>query len=253
MKFLHISDLHYSNNYQDKGGAFNKVFTKMTNPLEQLKLLISQNKSYDFVLVTGDVCENGTVKEYQEVKSYLEDLFACPVVGTAGNHDNISNFNIGFNELFYVEEVKQVKIISFNSAEKQNDDGKISDETISLLQEELSKETDKYILLITHHHLLQQQFVMKNAENSDKVREIIKDSKVTSIFTGHTHHFYVNTFANKPYFTAGSVSFVVKNQGDYLNVYQQPMVSEFELTDKAIICRPLKQKEEMLLVSNLEV
>ncbi len=35
MKFLHISDLHYSNDYQNKGGSFNQVYTKMTNPLIQ--------------------------------------------------------------------------------------------------------------------------------------------------------------------------------------------------------------------------
>ncbi len=253
MKFLHISDLHYAKDYQDKGGSFNKVFIKMRNPLEQLKSIIKQNEKYDFVLVTGDICEFGTVQEYREVKSILEDLFDCPVIGTPGNHDDIKNFELGFNSLFYVKEVKEAKIISFNSADVINDDGIISEETISDLKKELEKTTDKKVILITHHHLMKQQFVMKNAENSKKVEEVIKKSKATAIFTGHTHHFYVNNFADKPYFTTGSVSFVVENEDGGLNVYQDPSISEFKLTDKAIICRPLKQETKELLVSKLEI
>lgn len=253
MKFLHISDLHYSNDYQNKGGSFNQVYTKMTNPLIQLKSVINQNEKYDFILVTGDICEYGTVQEYKEVKSYLEKLFNCPVIGTAGNHDNIDNFEKGFNALFYVKEVEKLKIISFNSADKENDDGMINEEIILKLKKELAKETDKKILLITHHHLLEEQFVMKTAINSDKVKEIIKQSNTIAIFTGHTHHFYVNSLDNKAYFTTGSLSFVVENENEILNVYQQPLVNEYKLTDKAIICRPLKHKEKLLLVSDLKV
>ncbi len=253
MKFLHISDLHYSNDFQGKGGSFNKVFMAMDNPLEQLKSVTDRNKKYDFVLVTGDVCEFGSVEEYRKVKSYLEELFACPVIGTAGNHDNIPNFEAGFNELFYVEEVKQVKIISFNSASNQNDDGIISEETISALKKELEQKTEKKIILITHHHLMQQQFVLKNAENSDKIEKVIKDSNAVLILTGHTHHFYVHSFAEKPYFTTGSVSFVVENEDGVLNVYQEPLVNEYKVTDKAIICRPLKHRDKVLLVANLKI
>ncbi len=253
MKFLHISDLHYSNDYQNKCGPFNEVFIKMTNPLEQIKSLIRQNKKYDFILVTGDICEFGTVQEYREVKNFLEDLFMCPVIGTPGNHDNIENFEVGFNPLFYVKEVDKVKVISFNSADAANDDGIITEETINVLRKELEKETDKKIILLTHHHLIRQQFVLNNAENSTKVEDIIKNSKATAIFTGHTHHFYVSSFADKPYFTTGSVSFVVENENGGLNVYQQPLINEYKLTDKAIICRPVKKQQRKLLVSNLEI
>lgn len=253
MKFLHISDLHYSNDYQNIDDSFTKVFAKMTNPLTQLESVIKKNESYDFVLVTGDICEDGTVQEYKKIKNYLEKIFDCPVIGTAGNHDNIDNFKKGFNALFYVKEIKQIKIISFNSADRENDDGMISEETISMLQKELKKETDKKILLITHHHLLEEQFVMKTAINSDKVKEVIKQSDTTAIFTGHTHHFYVNSLANKPYFTTGSLSFVVENENECFNVYQQPSINEYKLTNKAIICRVLKHKEKKLLISNLNI
>lgn len=253
MKFLHLSDLHYSSNYQNKGDNLNEVLLAMDNPLKQLNSIVNKNKQYDFVLVTGDICEFGTVEEYQEVKSYLEKMFNCPIIGTAGNHDNIENFEKGFNDLFYVKEVGQVKIISFNSADAKNDDGIVKDETITLLKKELAKETDKKVLLMTHHHLFEKQFVLKNAENSDKVEEAIKNSDVTAIFTGHTHHFYVNSFANKPYFTTGSLAFVVKNEDEGLNVYQRPLISEYQLTDKAIICRVIEHKKNKLLISNLKI
>ena len=59
-----------------------------------------------------------------------------------------------------------------------------------------------------HHHLLKDQFTTPSIDFDDSFEEVINSSDIIGIFTGHTHHPFKGVFADKPYFTAGSLSFV---------------------------------------------
>lgn len=228
MKFLHISDLHYTQEIKERGGAFHEVLKITDKPFDQLNALNINPKAYDFILVSGDLCEEGTVFEYRSLKNELESYFNCPIIMTAGNHDDIASFKEAYGSLFFVHMIGNYRIISFNSASSIDENGMIEDETIDELEKALAQKWVGKTILMTHHHLLEEQFQMPCAKYSKRLIEVIEKSDVDLILTGHTHHFYKATFANKPYYTSGSLSFVAEAEDAHLSIYIAPSVIEFE-------------------------
>lgn len=252
MKILHISDLHYAKDYSNRGGVYSNILNKMTPPFVQLNQLLVQTESnYDVVVITGDLAEEGTVEEYKIIKEYLNHLFQCPIIATAGNHDNIDNFVEGYHALFEILEFNEYVFISFNSASTKNEHGLIEDETILQLDHALSKCKHKKIILLTHHHLMQEQFSMPCATYSSKFKEVLSRYNIFMILAGHTHHVYKGTYLNIPYYASGSLSFLADKDDKGLLFYEHPAMVEYQITDNVIketIIRstgPIKELERM--------
>ena len=92
IRFLHLSDLHYSETYEKGNICFTRMMRKMTSPLEQIKRVFdNREKDYDFVAITGDICEYGTEKEYAFIHDWLEKYFGCPVIGVSGAVNTFSS------------------------------------------------------------------------------------------------------------------------------------------------------------------
>ena len=252
MKVLHISDLHYAKDYQNRGGIYSNLLSKMTNPFAQLQELLTQTSNhYDVVVVTGDLAEDGTINEYQEIKTSLNQVFACPIIATPGNHDNLHNYIEGYDPLFKVLEYNDYVFIAFSSASLKNDHGLIEEETIDELDKTLSKYQDKKIILLTHHHLMQEQFVMPRATYSERFEEVINQHQIFMILTGHTHHAYKGTYLGIPYYASGSLSFVADKDDKGLLFYEYPSMTEYEIDNNQIIDKvikyqgPIKELERM--------
>ncbi len=235
MKVLHISDLHYAKDYQNRGGIYSNLLSKMTNPFAQLIELLKQTTTtYDVVVITGDLTEEGTIDEYQEIKTSLNQLFNCPIIATPGNHDNLQNFQSGYDPLFKVLEYDDYVFVSFNSASTINDHGLIEDDTVSELDQILKQYQDKKIILITHHHLIQEQFAMPSATYSEYFEAVLRKHQIFMILTGHTHHAYKGTYLGIPYYASGSLSFVADRDDKGLLFYECPSITEYQIDDEII-------------------
>ncbi len=229
IKFAQISDLHYSSDYPNRAGEYLEVMSKMDDPFSQLKSLFDQKKKdFDFVLLTGDICEYGTVFEYQRVKQKLREYFNCPIYSTSGNHENKANYLKGFLDKDYEQTLfedylgENYRVICLDSSNEKYQNGYISLESCRLLKEALNKKTGLPTFLITHHHLLDEQFKMPKAIYPEEFKEIIRNSGITAIFNGHTHHVYQGKFEGVPYYTCGSLSFVAEVNNQMLDFYQHP-------------------------------
>lgn len=258
MRILHISDLHYSDNYQLHESAYTKLMSQMDNPLKQLNTVLQQDKEYDLVLLSGDICEYGSTEEYRKVKQYLDDYFHCPVLVTAGNHDEINNLISGFEleteegELFEVHDINGLRVICLNSGSAEYNDGYISEKSCDLLEKTLK--TDKDIIVMTHHHLIRNQFVMPAAEYPARLCQIIRDSNVMAVLTGHTHHFYEGEFEGKPYYTTGSLSFVVdQNKKGELEFYENPCAVVYEYHDHRLSAERVISGKDIRKIGILEL
>ena len=222
MKFLHLSDIHFLRNYPKAESGYNSIFNNMTSPLIQIKRCIDRVdlKEIDFIIITGDLVESGTWEDYKVLKENLNKIFGdTKYIVTLGNHDNKEAFYKGwFNKeanaesYNHVEEIAGVKIVSFDNSQYKNSNGMISEKQKKWLKEELSKDLDKDAILILHHHILKDQFVTPSVEVDEEFEEIIRKSSIIGVFSGHTHHPYNGIFAGKPYFTAGSLSFIGMNE-----------------------------------------
>jgi len=74
MKFIHISDLHFHSRKRDNKEAI------------EILEFIDQNYSTHYLIVTGDIADDGHEKQYQQaftaLKPFKGRIFICP-----GNHD----------------------------------------------------------------------------------------------------------------------------------------------------------------------
>lgn len=245
-RILHISDLHFSTDYFRRKTVYSPLMNQMNSPFRQLERLLGDSEhDFDIVLCSGDICEYGTVGEYATVKKYLDDYFGCPVLVTAGNHDNMVNLTEAFGlnsrdgELFEVHSIDDVRVICLNSGHPDFNDGFISEKSCELLKEELKEEIKK-TMVMTHHHLIPQQFSLPQAQYPECLREIVRESQIMAIVTGHTHHPFRTVFEGKNYFTAGSLSFVIdETEASQLLFYEEPSVLIYEVEDENIHCKKL--------------
>lgn len=224
MVFLHISDIHFLREYTKAESGYNSIFNNMTSPILQLEKVLEKvdKDTLDFIIITGDLVESGTSEDYKSLKEKLDNIFgSTPYIVTLGNHDNKKEFYKGwFNEESgdkpYNTKVNigNLKIISFDNSDHHNSNGIITFERYKWLKEELEKEPNKDTILMTHHHLLKEQFNLPSVSFDKEFEEIINKSSIVGVFSGHTHHPYKGIFAGKQYFTAGSLSFIGYDEAD---------------------------------------
>ena len=256
---LHLSDLHYSEDYHRTETMYSALMAQMDFPLRQLEWVLEKaDRPYDAVLLSGDICEYGTEAEYRRVHDLLNERFGCPVIVTCGNHDNLKELINGFGlttvngELFEVHQVNDVRIICLNSGNPEYNDGFISETSCELLEKELKTEVPKTIIM-THHHLLSDQFSLPCARYPERLKDIIRDSSVMAVVTGHTHHFHEGEFAGKRYLTNGSLSFVVDpDETGGLLFYQSPSALEY-LIDEDLSYRRLETEKAVRKIGYLPV
>lgn len=224
MIFLHLSDIHFLREYIKEKDGYNSIFNNMTNPIIQIKKALEKidKDTLDFIIITGDLVESGDSEDYKILKENLDALFGnIPYIVTLGNHDNKKEFYKGwFNEELKDDpynttmEIENLKIISFDNSEYHNDNGTITLDRCNWLREELKKDLYKDVILMLHHHLLKDQFNLPSVSFDKDFEDIVNESSIIGIFSGHTHHPFKGIFAGKPYFTAGSLSFVGYDEED---------------------------------------
>lgn len=224
MNILHISDIHFRRVYEIHDGGYKAIFNKMTNPVQLLEECAEEalKNSIDLVVVTGDLTENGDAEDYRELRKVMDRIFqGIPYVVTLGNHDVKSAFWKGW---FDEEPVNrpyntvwksgEVSVISFDSSEEGNPDGKIRREQIEWLKEQTKLFAGKPSLLITHHHFMNEQGVVPPVECPEEFVKILADSGISGVLCGHTHHHFTSRFHGIPYFTADSMSFAGEEDSD---------------------------------------
>lgn len=239
MIFLHLSDIHFLRKYKKEEDGYNSIFNNMTNPIIQIKRALEKvdKDALDFIIITGDLVESGNSEDYRILKEKLDSLFdGIPYIVTLGNHDNKKEFYKGWlnkdlnNDPYNTTlEIGNIKILSFDNSEYHNNNGIITIDRCNWLRDELKKDKEKDIILMIHHHLLIDQFNLPPVSFDKEFEDIINKSSIVGIFSGHTHHPYKGMFAGKPYFTAGSLSFVGYDENDG--------VVRFEEATKCNLCR----------------
>ncbi|HHY70692.1 MAG TPA: metallophosphoesterase [Thermoanaerobacterales bacterium] len=227
-QFLHVSDIHYLVDYSKSSCFYAGIFKELTPPEVQIQSLIKHIDftNIDFILISGDLTENGDFSDYKQLKVLLEEIFKnTPMIVTPGNHDDIKAFKQGWlgidaDDSAYNVLVKEsgVNIISLDSSSVNYPNGIISEADCEWLEQAIIASKSEPTILVTHHHLLDSQFSMPRAYYTEKFVRLIGDSNIIAIFNGHTHHFYSGEFAGKPYYTADSVSFSTELYCDN-NVY----------------------------------
>jgi len=193
MKIVHISDIHISIEKVYKTVDTNKLFTNSINHINQLQYHI------DFVLISGDLVQNGTIEEYLTLKDLLKQL-KVPYFLLVGNHDNRKNLKKVFSDLDYYEDNFcnftldnfPLKIIGLDSTTENEVHGTLCRNRLNWLENELNKRPSKPTLIFLHHPPIPlgiEDMDKVNLKNGiEEFKNIIKKNpQIKAIGCGHIH------------------------------------------------------------------
>lgn len=217
IRFLHLSDLHFRKQYEDRG--FQSILGRLPNPLPLLEQCLESEKreGLDFVLLTGDLAHDGTSADYELLRGVLtSSLGGIPWVALPGNHDDRGAFCRGLlhkdpgSALDTAYDLDGLRIITLDSGTGIS--GEIREDQAGRFCRMLSGSGGPCILAV-HHPLLPNQEGLGTPRLAPGFAETLEKSGVAGIFCGHTHRNFTGTYAGKPYFTADSLSYQFEQAG----------------------------------------
>ncbi|VBB47573.1 conserved hypothetical protein [uncultured Paludibacter sp.] len=176
-RFALITDIHITNG------------TSAVEDLENSVKQINNTKNIDFVLVTGDVTENGDRASLEKAKSILDKL-NVKYYAIAGNHETkwsasgCTDFARIFGSERFEFEHNGIYFLGFNTGPIiRMADGHVSAQDITWLKTELSKiGVEKPIILVTHYPLQN-----GDVDNWYDVTDAVRKYDIKVILGGHYH------------------------------------------------------------------
>lgn len=220
MEFLQIADLHYRNEYPAAENGYLSIFKHMTSPIELLKKGLERinYRNLEFVLICGDLTENGGEEDYSALKKQLDQVFGkIPYVVTLGNHDCKS----AFQKVWYGENGEEstygtvhhfsgIMVIAVDNSSEENGNGIITKEHCSWMKRyflEAAKQQEKVILMMHHPMIFDRKTPIPIVQYPKEFIKLIKNYRPAAILCGHTHNQLVGSYEDILYATCGSMSF----------------------------------------------
>lgn len=200
----HISDLHFN------GTRFNRLRVEST-----LSYINARASGLDALLVTGDIADEGGVRQYVEAYRVLSS--PLPMLVAVGNHDVRENFSdvmhgapstAPVNSSLLIDDVL---LLSADSSIPGRNDGYLDDRTLAWISAEIDAVGPDTRVLIAFHHppvtfgMPFMDTIRQTGE--DRVAELVaKHPNIVGFVCGHTHSPAVTQFANRPLCVAPGVA-----------------------------------------------
>jgi len=225
LKFIHMSDIHlFAKNYEYGDVQYN------TNDLFEaaVEKFHTNHDDADFLLISGDLVDNGSVEGYEYLKSTLENRWHKPVYLCLGNHDNRENFNKVFLEknsnspYYYMKPLPlgETCLITLDSGKFNPWMGIIDCEQLKWL-EETAANIDLPIILMLHHPPflgVDMDSFKFQLNNSQDIYDILKCKNIVAICSGHVHGAYSYRLGQFPVFTAEGTGFGLNFAKDHSTI-----------------------------------
>lgn len=225
MNVLHISDIHYRSAYQ-KTNPYEEMLSHMDSSLERLKAVITDVmavSSIDLIVISGDICDEGSANDYALLKKYFDSL-SVPVLVTIGNHDIRPAFYEGWlgekkdEPYLTVMKTDDLTWISFDNSLHGKPCGYVDEERLVWLKKQLDENENCIVVM---HHQFPDLPGIPGMDGSQKIRKVLEEHKPLAVLNGHTHWIKDEVLDGIPYFTAPSISFRAVNEKDGSVVFSQ--------------------------------
>lgn len=218
MQIVQISDLHIGSQFlQEKFD----ILVKEVNELNP-----------DVVLITGDLTNEGLVKEYERCKSLLKQFRTKKIITISGNHDYRNTGYLLFKKYFPFEAVNHlsddVVLVTIGTARPDRNEGEVGYRQNVWLENTMKRYKDHVKIVAMHHHLIaipdtgSDQLTVVDA--GDVLRTVL-DSKVDIVLCGHKHRPWVWNFKSLVVVNAGTAT-SERVRGFFENTYNIITVSE---------------------------
>ncbi len=172
------------------------------NPDESLRdvlSLIQQNHEHiDFLIATGDLCNEGTLPAYKRLHNVLSEQVSSPFAWLPGNHDSprsMAEFGHAVNTKLQV--LGNWLIILLNSRVEGCIYGHLESDELQFLERAINDHPGKHVMICMHHQPVpigsqwMDNYIVRNAhEFWDIVGHF---SNVKAVVWGHVHQEFSDT------------------------------------------------------------
>ena len=208
LDFIHITDTHIT----QRADTSYKALSSSRALLEDAVSQINKIKGLDFVMFTGDMVDTATNENFLEYYKIISKL-DYPTLNSFGNHDFYGmdknqvleivkkyNLNYVFNDTYYAFSPKtdyRIIVLDANDNEK-NANGRLSEEQLRFLDDELSQNQDKVVLIAMHHPPVE-PFISYDHTilNANEINEIlVKYKNPIVVISGHYHATKIRVIGN---------------------------------------------------------
>jgi len=221
MIIVQLSDLHVGSQFQPE------VFETV---VDEVNLL-----NPDVIVITGDLTNEGLMKEYDKCKSLLTKFNAKKILSISGNHDYRNTGYLLFKKYFPFESVNEldddVVLITIGTARPDRNEGEVGYRQNLWLERTMKKYKDKVKILAMHHHLVaipdtgSDQLTVIDA--GDVLRTIL-DTGVDLVLCGHKHRPWVWNFGKLMVVNAGAAT-SERVRGMFENTYNIITITNKEI------------------------
>ena len=114
----------------------------------------TENKRFDFFLVSGDLSQDGSQRSYQRLEDALSP-FQTPSFWLPGNHDSLANMKKVAENTEHLDAVVRAphwQLVLLNSQVEGSVHGRLADDQFELLEAALAERPDLHTLISLHHH-----------------------------------------------------------------------------------------------------
>ena len=244
MIIVQISDLHIGSQFlEDK-------FNLLVQEVNEL--------NPDTIVITGDLTNEGLMKEYQECKSLLSKFNTKKIIIMPGNHDYRNTGYLLFKKFFPFESVNElsddVVLVTVGTARPDRNNGEVGYRQNIWLDRTMKKYKNKIKIVAMHHHLIaipdtgSDQLTVVDA--GDVLRTIL-DTHVDVVLCGHKHRPWAWNFRNLTVVNAGTAT-SERVRGFFENTYNILTISNKKVdVDLKIVGGKRLSMDEMVNNYNL--
>jgi len=217
--FLQLSDLHLAPPGQLVVGI---------DPIQQMRSVLARIKQLDvppaFIVISGDLTEDGSTESYDVVKGALQELrgktMDRPVLLGLGNHDDRATFRrVVLGEecsddphpYHYSQLIDGLRVIVLDSVIPGHPSGSLGATQLAWLEDELQAPAPRGNLIVLHHPCRlagpahhYPAFVLRDAATLEAIVARHQD-RVVGVLAGHTHQANSAPFGGTLHATAPAV------------------------------------------------
>ncbi|WP_164507184.1 metallophosphoesterase family protein [Companilactobacillus furfuricola] len=153
----------------------------------------------DMIVITGDLIHEGVTKDYSKLARLISqqmDKLQISINVILGNHDRTTAFYQGYLEqpeqakYYYLVSGKDLNFYFLDSKFYDYEQGYLGQEQLTWLRDNLEDEPLKKSIIFLHHPVAGpsiQHMQYSVLQEGQELMEVIKDSPVMAVFSGHIH------------------------------------------------------------------
>lgn len=173
-----------------------------------------------FVLISGDLTQDGDLEDYKHLKQLLDEEAAAtgvPIHVGLGNHDFRAPFREGYlqeeptEESYYYSFMERgLRVVMLNTQVPGSHDGRLDERQLAWLADTLSEPSPEGTILVLHHPVTptpNDQMDSHLLLNPEGLTNAILGKNVIGLLSGHIHFHNIGSLVGIPCAAATGVAF----------------------------------------------